>query len=156
MATVGDTIGKAIADVIATFSDVTLARAEYGLKWSDVAGGREGGRVIVAPMGAVPVDGQSYTDSALVEFTYGVRFEVPCRTNGADETAQALLSECRKKFNPDSRTLQVAVAALSSDPQPIRVTMIPTMLEAELPVLGSVQGTIIQDVSIRAQTWVSV
>lgn len=52
MATLQDTIGAAIGDVILTFTAVTIAAAEYGNTWADVGQHAEKGRCLVVPIAA--------------------------------------------------------------------------------------------------------
>ena len=157
MATVGDTIGKAIADVVITFSDITVAAAEYGREWAKTAGHVEGGRCLVVPMGHLAVEGKSYADSALVDFRYGLRFQLVDR-DGPEETVAGVMSELRKKFNPEALTLQNAVAALSALTQPLRATIVARVEELDEPERGPARTAsgITLDVSIVAQTWVTV
>lgn len=159
MATVGDTIGRAIADVIVTFSDVAIARAEYGREYAKTAGHVEGGRALVAPFVATTVTEKIYEDSALIDFGFGVRFELVNRSS-PEETVAGLQSELRKKFNPSGRTLQTAVAALSLLAQPIRATVVASVAEVDIVdqeiAKARTPGKIVVDAEIRAQAWVAV
>lgn len=123
VATLQDTIGAAIGDVIITFTAVTIAAAEYGNTWADVAQHAEKGRAMVVPIGVEIDPDRHYATQAYCTFRFGVRLELPSRGAKAVNFA-AILSEFRAKFNPNATTLQDAVAALSASTQPATVTVI--------------------------------
>lgn len=156
MATVQDTIGAAIAVVLKTFSAVTITAAAYGKEWPAVAAHVEGGRALVEPLGADPIE--TYADSAKVEFEFAVQIEVLARTS-PHATQAGLLSELRSKFSPEATTLQDAVASLSLEPQPLRATIEAHVDQPDIePSLksGQAPGLVSMTVPIRAHAFVTV
>lgn len=156
MASVQDTIGAAIADVIATFTTGTFA-AEYGVDWGATAQHAEKGRVLVTPTGAAYSEGRSYATERLVEFLFSARFQLPGRGTKAADFA-GIVGELRSKFAPESRTLQAAVAVLGGSYQPTRATVI---ARVDDPVVDGQEMTGKPDfnnftVTIRAETFVTL
>ena len=137
MATLQDDIGRAIAAVGALWTDVFDAtRCGYGADW-DVAGhANEKGRARVIPGPVTLVDDdESIAGSA----RYSFQFLMECRVmRQGDNHAQwtQLLRYARIAFNPESRAVQAALAALTS-PSPtgklLGATVVCSMGEPVMP-----------------------
>ena len=112
MATFQQEVGRAIAAVIGTFSThVQSGGAVFGATWNDnkKAVGAKGRCLVVSQRAPEPVlQGDS---DQLVNLSYDCRFEL---INPSDAAANVhdLDTLMRRAFNPESRVLQAAYAAL--------------------------------------------